>query len=148
MSEAKFFGYWVPVTDKASATAAVRMAGLPVLIMGGNAALLALIAAVQPVPDTVLIASAAALAAVLVLIAFRLRGGHAAWIPITFLLFVAFLALHLFLAYSGWLMTGTTLEVRVQIFFGWIVPVICLILMVSGFSGRQWLRKNGEKLSF
>ncbi|WP_185968462.1 hypothetical protein [Paracoccus sp. M683] len=44
MSGPKLFGYWIAVKDAASAKEAVRMSGLPVLLMGANAALLALMA--------------------------------------------------------------------------------------------------------
>ena len=148
MSEPTFFGYWIPVIDEASARDAIRMSGLPILLMGANAALLALVTSVQPFPDTVMIASAVAIAFSLILLAFRIRAGHAAWIPFALILFAAFLGVNLFSSYIGWQVAGQNTTVSGQILLGWIVPTICLILMVGGFRGWLWMRASKARLSF
>lgn len=148
MSDAKLLGYWISVTDEDSARDAVRMSGLPILVMGANAALLALLIAVRPLPDTGMIASAAVIATLLILLAFRIRAGHAAWIPFVLILFVAFLAASQFSAYIGWRLAGETPTASAHILLSWIVPAICTILMINGFQGWLWMRANGKKRSF
>lgn len=148
MSEPKLLGYWLPVHDEASARDAVRMSGLPVLIMGANAALFALVEAVQPAPYAALLASSVAIACILILLAFRIRAGHAAWIPFALVLFVVFLAANAFLAYLGWHLAGRTLAGTSQVILSWIVPVICLVLILGGFRGWRWLKLHKSKLSF
>ncbi|MDT0683453.1 hypothetical protein RM543_12220 [Roseicyclus sp. F158] len=148
MSKSKLFGYWISLEDRASARNAVRMSGLPVLLMGANAALLALVSSVRPFPDMAVVSSAAAIAALLVLMAFRIRAGHAAWIPFASMLFIAFLGVSLFSSYIGWQVAGGNPTTGAQILLGWIIPAICLILMVSGLRGWFWMRQNTEKLSF
>ncbi|WP_041527064.1 hypothetical protein [Paracoccus aminophilus] len=47
MSGDRFFGFWISVRDESKARYAVQMAGLPVLTLGANAAVLALDLAVK-----------------------------------------------------------------------------------------------------
>lgn len=148
MSGPKFFGYWMPVADEAGARDAVRMSGLPVLLMGANAALLALVASAQPVPDPVVIASSATIAALLILLAFRIRAGHAAWIPFALMLFAAFSGANLLFSYIGWRVAGKTPAASAQLLLGWVVPALCLILVAGGFRGWLWMRANKARLSF
>lgn len=148
MPQPQLFGYWISVKDEAGAKEAVRMSGLPVLLLGANAALLALILSVQTLPDMITIASAAIIAVLLVLLAFRMRAGHAAWIPFAIILFVAFFGASLFSSYIGWRVAGETSTASVQILLGWIIPVICSILMVGGFRGWRWMRGNKARLTF
>lgn len=148
MPEFRFFGYWSPVRDEASARQAVRMAGLPVLVMGWNAALLALVAAVQPAPDVTLLASSAAVACLLILLAFRIRAGHAAWVPVAMILFLAFLAATAGLSVIGGYLADGSGASTLQTLAGWIIPVLCLVLAVGGWRGWRWLRQHGRALSF
>ena len=53
-SNTKLFGYWISSVDEEGAREAIKMAGLPVLVMGGNAALTALISLSQQTPDLTL----------------------------------------------------------------------------------------------
>jgi uncharacterized membrane protein len=148
MSQIKLFGYWLPVHDDASARDAVRMSGLPVLFMGANAAVFALMEAVQPAPSTSLLASSLAISCILILLAFRIRAGHAAWMPLVVILFVVFLAASAFLTYLGWHLTGRAQAGAIQAVFSWIIPIICLVLVVGGVRGWRWLNSHEGKLSF
>ena len=33
----------------------------------------------------------------------------------------------------------------IQIITGWLVPLICMVLVVAGFKGWLWLRANGVR---
>ena len=72
-SNTKLFGYWISSVDEESAKEAVKMAGLPVLVMGGNAALTALISLSQQTPDLTLASWCAAISVLLIIVAFRIR---------------------------------------------------------------------------
>lgn len=124
------------------------MSGLPVLVMGANGALLALVASVQPEPNPFLITSSAGIALLLILLAFRIRAGHAAWIPFVLTLFFAFMAASFTLSYLEWTLAGQTQIGGAQVALRWVVPIICLILVVGGFRGWRWLKSHGEKVSF
>ncbi|NBR91159.1 MAG: hypothetical protein EBS68_14855 [Rhodobacteraceae bacterium] len=127
---------------------AIRMSGLPVLLMGVNAALFALISLVRPFPDLTVILSAVAIAGLLVSMAFRIRAGRAGWLPIASALFIPFLGVSLFASYGAWQMAGRNSLANAQILLGWIIPVICLILIICGLRGWLWMRANSERLSF
>ena len=148
MSQAKLFGYWLPVHDDASARDAVRMSGLPVLFMGANAAVVALMEAVQPAPSTSLLASSVAISCILIFLAFRIRAGHAAWIPLVVILFVAFMATSAVLTFLGWHLEGRTQAGAIQAVFSWIIPIICLVLVIGGVRGWRWIISHGGKQSF
>lgn len=143
MSATKLFGFWLPVHDEPSARDAVRMSGLPVLIIGANAALFALLAS-----DSAQIMSSSAIAFSLILLAFRIRAGHAAWVPFALLLFIAFLLSNTVLSYLGWHMAGRTQVGIAQAILSWIIPTICLALAISGWRGWRWLKMNGCGVSF
>jgi len=51
----KLFGYWISSIDEDSAKEAVRMAGLPVLVMGANAAVVSLTTLVQTAPNLTIV---------------------------------------------------------------------------------------------
>lgn len=148
MSKTQLFGYWLPVRDDASARDAARMAGLPVLVVGANAALFALMEAVQPAPYAPFLALAAATACILILIAFRIRAGHAAWIPFALILFLVFLTANSLLTYLEWELVGRTQAATGLAMLSWIIPVICLILILGGLRGWRWLRAHNSKMSF
>ena len=135
---------WPDVRDEVSARHAVRLSGLPVLLMGANAALLALITFARPSPNLVLLASSTSIALLLILLVFRIRGGHDAWIPFTLVLYAAFMGAHGFWSYFVWRLLGRTL---VGDAYG-VVIFICLLLMVSGFRGWRWLRSRNVSVSF
>lgn len=148
MSKNKLFGYWIAVHDEASAGEAVRMSGLPVLLMGANGALLALVAAVQPEADMARITGLGAVAALLVLLAFRIRAGHAGWVPVAVALFLGFLGFSAWWSYRIWRLFGTLQLTQGQILLQWIVPLICLVLAIGGLRGWLWLRAHRRALSF
>ncbi|MDO5641810.1 MAG: hypothetical protein Q4G26_05400 [Paracoccus sp. (in: a-proteobacteria)] len=148
MSDPVLFGYWPAIRDADSAIGATRMAGLPVLMMGANAALLALIAAMQPDLDPVLISGLAGVGFLLALLAFRIRAGHAGWLPVVALLFLGFLGANLSLSYMEWQLAGQSQASGAGIVLRWIVPVICLILVIGGLRGWLWLRAHQIRRSF
>lgn len=147
-SDPKMFGYWTAVHDAPSASQAVRMAGLPVLIMGANAALLSLIGMVQQPPKVPIVIAFGLIGLLLIVIAFRIRSGHAGWVPLALILFAAFLGLRALGAWGLWSLAGQNRAMGVQIVFSWIIPIICLIFALSGLNGWRWLRANRQPLRF
>jgi hypothetical protein len=145
---AQQFGYWTPVQDETSARYAVRMSGLPVLVMAVNPSLAALTIAVQPEPNLPLIAALSLLAALLMLLAFRIRSGCAGWLPLVMLLFVLFLGAKA-LSFTAVLgvadidpLNGTMLVM------GWIIPLICTVLVFGGVRGWRWMVANGVAVRY
>ncbi len=147
MTKRKLFGYWIVVDDEESAKAAVQMSGLPVLLLGANSALFALIALVQPNPNHTYIVSSAVFACLMILMAFRIRSGHARWVTIAFFLYIAFFGVNLFFFFVWWRVVGQSAVSAIQLVLGWIVPLICLALVFGGLRGWRWLRANGAKTS-
>ncbi len=118
------------------------MAGLPVLLMGFNAALTALIALSQTTPDLTLAAWCAAISLALFVVAFRIRAEKSGWTPLAVGLFAAFLVISVSSASIALKRVGVIEISSIQIVTGWIVPLICTILVVAGFKGWLWLREN------
>ncbi len=147
MPKAKFFGFWITVKDQASAAEAVRMAGLPSLIMGANAVLLGLMEIVQQAPNTFIAAWFGFSGLLLVVISFRIRAGHGAWIPFVFVLFLAFFGAMTSAAARQWSELKAAPVLQTKLVTDWIVLLFCLALTVSGIMGWNWLRRNGGRLS-
>lgn len=139
-SKTKLFGYWISCVDEESAKEAIKMAGLPVLVMGGNAALTALIALSEQSPDLTLAGWCAAISLPLIIIAFRIRAEKSGWMPSVLVLFAAFLGINVLTAYIALMDVGIVGISGVQIVTSWIVPLICSVLMAAGFKGWLWLR--------
>ena len=147
-TKTKLFGYWISSTDEDSGKEAVKMAGLPALVMGANAALASLIALFQTTPNLTIVAWSAIIALLLIILAFRIRAGRSAWLPLVLVLFSAFLVASAFSSYIVWTVAGKEPISAAQIITGWIVPLICMVLVVAGFKGWLWLRTNGAKRNF
>ena len=147
-TKTKLFGYWISSTDEDSAKEAVKMAGLPALVMGANAALASLIALFQTTPNLTIVAWSAIIALLLIILAFRIRAGRSAWLPLVLVLFSAFLVASAFSSYIVWSVAREEPTSGGQIITGWIVPLICMVLVVAGFKGWLWLRTNGAKRNF
>ena len=142
-SKKKLFGYWISSVDEESAKEAIKMAGLPVLVMGSNAALTALIALSQQTPDLTLAAWCAAISLLLIIVAFRIRADKSGWMPLVIALFAAFLVISALTAYIALMDVGIAGISGVQIVTSWIVPLICSVLMAAGFKGWLWLKAEG-----
>lgn len=124
------------------------MGGLPALVMGANAALTSLTALFQATPNLTLVAWCAFIALLLFILAFRIRAGKSAWLPMVLILFMAFLVGNAFFLYHTFAAAGNKPIIALQIIMGWIVPLICMILVIAGFRGWLWLKTNGSKLIF
>ncbi len=148
MAKAKFFGFWITVADQASAAEAVRMAGLPSLVMGANALLLGLMEIVRQAPNTLFAAVFGFLGLLLVVVSFRIRAGHGAWIPLVAIVFFVFLADMAASSVRQWFEAAQAPVLQAKLVTGWIVPLFCLALAVSGIMGWNWLRRHGGRLSF
>lgn len=74
------------------------MSGLPVLLIGLVNAVAALSALSHPLPDMAQAISSAIAAVPLIVIALRLRGGHAGWLPLVMALLALLLAINLVLS--------------------------------------------------
>jgi hypothetical protein len=128
------FGYWITIQDAASARYAVRMAGLPVLLIAANALLAALIMAVTlatldaPMGRNARIILGLLVAAGLALgsIAFALRAGRTALVPAATALNIAAFAVQAMIS-PPWAL---------------IVPGLALLLALSGLRGWLWLRRH------
>ena len=147
-SKDRFFGYWIAVHDAHSASYALRMAGLPILLTGMDIALFALLAAVWGVLDTGGSAWRLAIALPLVVIAFRIRAGHAPWLPVALALAVVMLVARLQSSLAVWRMTGGDRIAQAQLLASWIVPLFCTALMLGGLRGWLWLRSHNIRRSF
>ncbi|MEX3016088.1 hypothetical protein [Gymnodinialimonas hymeniacidonis] len=146
MSKTRFLGYWIVSHDEDSALEAVRMAGLPLLLMGFNLLGLAILflSLVPTFGPAILGLLGTAIACII--IAFRLREGHAAWVPIVALLFGAYIIVNVAFTWLG--ATIAAAPSGALIATQWIIPLICLILVSAGIRGWLWLRSNGVKRSF
>ncbi len=148
MPRTRLLGYWIVSHDQASALEAVRMAGLPLLLMGFNLLVLALLTLSASPSLAAFALGMLGTALACIILAFRLRGGHAGWVPIVALLFVTYLAaslaLTIFVTRASAIpnMSGTMIVTQ------WVIPIICLILISAGIRGWLWLRANGVKASF
>jgi hypothetical protein len=129
------FGYWITIQDAASARYAVRMAGLPVLLIAANALLAAMIMAMTlatldaPMGRNALTILGLLVAAGIALggIAFALRAGRAtALVPAATALSIAAFAVQA-VASPPWML---------------IVPSLALLLALSGLRGWFWLRRH------
>ncbi len=129
------FGYWITIRDAASARYAVRMAGLPVLLIAANALLAATIMAVTlatldaPIGRNTLILLGLLVVAGLALgsIAFALRAGRAtALVPAATTLSIAAFAVQAMVS-PPWLL---------------IVPGLAVLLALSGLRGWFWLHRH------
>jgi hypothetical protein len=128
------FGYWITIDDDASARFAVRMAGLPVLLIAANTLLAALIlavtlatleAAIGPCTQITLgLLVAAGLA--LGVIAFALRAGRTALVPLATAISAAAFVVQAMVS-PLWLL---------------IVPGLALLVSLSGLRGWSWLRRH------
>lgn len=142
------YGYWTPVHDQASAEYAVRMSGLPVLVMAVNPAIAALIMAVQPDPNPPRIVLSSLLAVMLVLLAFRVRMGRAGWLPLVLAVFTLFLAARAFAAFAVWDHAGGELVNGTMVVIGWVIPLICTVLVFGGVRGWRWMVANGVAVRY
>ena len=83
------------------------------------------------------------------IVAFRLRGGHAGWVPLVVLGFVILLALRIAASIAAWNAAGRNgIAVGTELLVGWIIPLLCLTLMLGGLRGWLWLRANGIRRGF
>lgn len=135
MSGDRFFGFWISVQDESKARYAVQMAGLPVLALGANAAVLALSLAVNSAVMPMAAHAFALLALVLVFIAFRLRAGRALWVPLAFLAILSFLGLELFSSFQLLQIVEPSRAFDLLVLAKWVVPLFCLALAFSGLRG-------------
>lgn len=139
----KLFGFWIDIRDEGKARYAVRMAGLPLLVLGANAAVLGLDLAVKAPEMPMAVPVFAVIAVVLVLVAFRMRAGRAAWVPLALLAILSFLAVELFSSLHLLRMLEPSQSFDMILLAKWVVPLFCLALAFSGFRGWLWLRRNG-----
>lgn len=139
---AKRSSYWASVDDESSARDAVRMAGLPVLIMAATEGLRALTQVIDGDQGAMWVS--AGFAALLTVVAFRLRSGHAAWVPLVFLLFAVMTGFRLMQLVEGW----NAAVIVIQLLTGWIIPLLCALLMIGGLRGWLWMRAHGIRRSF
>ena len=134
-----FSGYWTQIIDEQSARNAVKMAGLPLLVLALNAAVFALILMQTTKASVWSIAAFGVLTFVFLAGAFRLRSGRAAIMPIAAAAYAAFLAL---------LMLSTIRDVAVEselpiqfsiVLRNLFVPILSAIFAWRGVLGWRWL---------
>ncbi|WP_322890478.1 MULTISPECIES: hypothetical protein [unclassified Yoonia] len=110
-AKSKIFGYWISSVDEKSAKEAAKMAGLPVLLLGANALILALSGLVNQSASMTVAGSYLTMALCLSFIAFRIRAGHAGWIPLAGLLFLVFIAVSVCRLIRSGKLAGPTISV-------------------------------------
>ena len=124
------WGFWIEVKDRASAENAVRMAGLPVLLIGASFFMPALLLLTTPnavgVPTRAIALGASGI--VIIVIAFLIRGGRAALVPVATAIAVPVLLFEI--------------SLRPTLFTA--VPFMALLLSISGLRGWLWLHRNAE----
>lgn len=147
-TEAPNSRYWVPVTDEASAREAIKLAGLPVIVMAFNSAFLAIELLFNAEASPALMFAFLVLAIIMVVIAFRLRKGHAGYVPYVAALFPAFLVLVVLTSFTGAKFTGSTLTSIFLVISSWLVPAIAAVLAYRGLKGWQWMRGSHSKISY
>lgn len=125
-------GYWPRITDRGNAMAAVRMAGLPVFLVGPQMVLFAGVTMLtvmasgltitRPLPVMLPLLAGLTLAA----LGLALRAGRAGLVPLAALL----------------TLVNTALSVALQPL--WVLPVQAMmaLLAISGLRGWWWLRKH------
>jgi hypothetical protein len=127
-------GYWPRIADRESALAAVRMAGLPVFLMGlsaVSAVLLSVLAVLQIQPTTAFLLSlifAAATGVVLMALGLAIRKGRTSLV-----LLAAFITFANAMA-TAWIAP----------WWASIIQVLMVLLALSGLRGWWWLRKQPE----
>ena len=142
---ARFFGFWLPVHDAKTAEAAIRMAGLPVFLLG-----LCLVAG-QFGRFAIALGGrnlAPLLSVGLIVLAFRLRAGGTALAPLATGLGVAIFAVQA--AYVG-MMVDAVGYGAVSVAIGLaqlIVPAFAVALPLGGLRGWIWLRRHGVARGF
>ena len=122
------FDFWIPVHDRASATYAVRMSGLPVFLIGLSLALSGLVLLVDPVSPMTLGWILAALSVPLIVLGLMLRGGRASLAPVACALFLGAAAIEVWIAPS----------------WGLVVRGLIALVALSGLRGWWWLRQHPE----
>jgi hypothetical protein len=128
----------MPVVDAATAIDAVKMSGLPLLIVGLNAFAVAWLS-----NHSATRVAAFVFAVLFVFIAFRLRAERTGWALIATLLSVCFFLLQvswrsLMIYLLGFYWQGLMVEaVRL------VIPTFAVVLAIGGLRGWIWLRRNG-----
>ena len=137
----RLFGFWLPVHDEASARAAIKMAGLPLLLVGILLALVQLmhLAAPQDRVDWIILI----LCVSMILMAFRLRAGGTALAPLAACLGLLSFALQAVSVCAGLLAAEFDGVAFVAGMAALIVPLFAAALAVGGLRGWWWMRRNG-----
>ena len=148
MSDTKLFGIWIIVRDHASAKEAVRMSGLPALVMGGNAFVMAAIVAAQAVPNLPLAAAMAAVGVGLIGLAFRIRAGHGAWLPLVFFLFLLFAGATTYVSAAQWMVSPQPVVFGLKLVSSAVIQLFCIAMVGAGMTGWAWLRAKKIPLTF
>jgi hypothetical protein len=137
------------IYDETSAQDAAKMAGLSCLMMGANGALLLLMSITDPDPDLGVVAILGGFSALMGALAFRIRAGFAAWVPIGFGLFIVCFLINMGVSYIAWQIGDAYIPFSGSlIVIQWLVPLFCLALSASGLRGWWWMRKNGGVMRF
>lgn len=139
--------FWMPVNDEASARDAVKMGGLPILLIGFNTLVFCLIGFLQGSLSNTLVIGGVILSLLLVVFSFRIRSGKAGSLPYLSALFLIFFVLSALFSLIGNILQGGAVVGGVMFVVGLIVPVLAMLLSISGLRGWNWLRKNGHQIS-
>lgn len=137
------YGFWIRVRDRESATYAARMSGLPVLLVGILQAFAGLFDATMSSEEKI---ARFIIAGLFIIAGIAIRRGVFMLIPIvcTIMLLMVIAGLagvameifsHLRQGVPGQYLTAS---------FTWqsIMPILILLLMISGFRGWWWLHRN------
>ncbi|WP_025319983.1 hypothetical protein [Granulibacter bethesdensis] len=142
------FGDQFFIQDEESARYAVRMSGLPILVIGLNFVVLFLFFVSQQKENLYFNFFLVGMAFFMITMAFRIRAERIAWFPLALLLFGISISANLFLSYTQWKFKESLYINFSTLFIIWFIPLICMYLMVRGWMGWRWLKSNKIKMVF
>jgi lysylphosphatidylglycerol synthetase-like protein (DUF2156 family) len=141
---AKLFGYWPVINNSDSASSAAKMSGLPVLFSGlSTIATVAYQISPTKIAADFLMWGSLGLGLLLLIVAFRIRAGHHAWLP-----FVLFPMLLVVLANTYETIGGNNLDVSKLSWLSHVIAILMVILTLRGLRGWFWKRRNKVGMSF
>ena len=146
--KAKVFGFWLPIYNQDSAETAMKMGGLPILILGLNIALISTTNFMNTQITKGLFLTGLITALILIVFSFRIRGNKTASLPYLTGLFLCFFIVNTFISFVysialHGLSAGSTMFV-----ITWIIPIFASLFAISELRGWWWMKKNNISMKF
>jgi uncharacterized membrane protein YoaK (UPF0700 family) len=139
------FGYWPVISDEESASAAAKMAGLPVLFFGLGSIAAAFIE--REIREDGFVVFSVVLGLLLIAAAFRIRSGAHGWLP--FILFPMLGLMFVGAAASfGVARAFPAGSAPVTVWMGQVIGWLLILLVLGGLRGWWWKRRNKIAMRF